>query len=53
VVVGAILSAACGECQYAMFHAIIDASPGNNFIQTAKASQADIIFVKATVADTG
>jgi hypothetical protein len=51
IVGGTILFSACGVFQYTAFAAVIDASPGYNFTQTAKTPQADIVFVQATVTD--
>jgi len=51
IVGGTILFSACCVFQYTAFPAVIDASPGFNFIQTAKTSQADIVFIQATVTD--
>jgi len=43
------LFSVCGVLQYTALPAVIDASPGDYFTETAKAPQADIVFVQAAV----
>jgi hypothetical protein len=45
------LFSACGVFQYTALRAVVDASPGDYFTETAKAAQAYIVFVQAAVTD--
>jgi hypothetical protein len=52
LVVGAVTRfSACSVFQYAALPAVIDASPGYYFTETAKAPQTDIVFVQTAVTD--